>query len=312
MMQKDAKIYVAGHNGLVGQAIVRRLKSEGYSQIIVRDRAQLDLLDQAKVKDFFLEEKPEYVIDAAARVGGIKANITWPTEFLYENLQIQNNIIWSAFQTDVKKLIFLGSSCIYPQNSPQPMKEEYFLDGKPEPTNEGYTIAKIAGMKLCEKIKLEYRRDFISCVPTNVYGPGASFDSESSHVIPSLIKKFHEAKLANLPEVIIWGSGKNRREFLYVDDLAEAVIWLMNNYDGQDFINVGVGQDISIEELAILIKDIVGYEGKLVFDDSKPGGMAVKLLDVSKLTKLGWQAKTDLRNGLKKTYKSFLSGNLRQ
>ena len=306
MMPKDSKIYIAGHTGLVGKAIVRKMQAEGYTRLILRDRDQLDLLDQAKTTEFFSKARPEYVIDAAARVGGIKANMTFPAEFLYENLQIQNNIIWSAFKFGVKKLLFLGTACIYPKDSLQPIKEEYLLDGKPEPTNDGYSIAKIAGIKLCEKIYSEYQRKFISCMPTNIYGPGDNFDPETSHVIPSLMKKMHEAKLANLPEISIWGSGQSRREFLHVDDLADAVVWLMNNYDGQDFLNVGTGQDISIKELAELLKKVVGYEGNLVFDTSKPDGMLKRLLEVSKMTNLGWQAKIVFETGLREMYQSFL------
>lgn len=305
-MQKDSKIYLAGHTGLVGKAILKKMQAEGYTRLILRDRQELDLLDQAQVTEFFMKERPEYVIDAAARVGGIKANMTLPAEFLYENLQIQNNIIWSAFKFDVKKLLFLGSACVYPKESIQPIKEEYLLDGKPEPTNDGYSIAKIAGIKLCEKIYAEYNRIFISCMPNNLYGPGDNFDPETSHVIPSLMRKLHEAKLANLPEISIWGSGKNRREFLHVDDLAEAVVWLMNNYDGKDFLNIGTGHDISIKELALLLKKVVGYEGNLFFDTSKPDGMLKRLLEVSKLTNLGWQAKIDFETGLRDMYQSFL------
>jgi len=305
-MKKDSKIYVAGHTGLVGSAVVRRLKADGYSNVIVRTKKELDLLDTKQVDYFFSKERPEYVIDAAARVGGIKANMTYPAEFLYENLQIQNNIIWSAFKRDAQKLLFLGSSCIYPRECPQPMKEEYLLDGKVEPTNEGYALAKIAGLKLCEKIFTEHVRDFISCMPTNIYGPGDNFGDDSSHVIPALIRRFHNAKIAGDKEVVIWGSGASRREFLYVDDLAEAIVWLMNNYDGRDFLNVGTGSDVSIKELAGMIKEIVGFGGKLVFDTTKPDGMPKKLLDVSKLTALGWRSKIGLADGLKKSYGWFL------
>lgn len=305
-MQKDSKIYIAGHTGLVGGAIVHKLQDLGYTNIILRGRKDLDLLDQAKVMEFFLKEKPEYVIDAAARVGGIKANMSFPAEFLYENLQIQNNIIWSAFKTDVKKLLFLGSSCVYPRESLQPMKEEYLLAGKPEPTNEGYSVAKIAGIKLCEKIYSEYDRKFISCMPTNIYGPGDNFGSESSHVIPSLISKLHDAKLSGIPEITLWGSGSPKREFLHVDDLADAVLWLMNNYDNKDFLNVGTGEDLSILELANMLKKIIGYEGNIIWDSSKPDGMPRKLLDVSKIKSLGWEPNITLSDGLKKTYDWFL------
>ena len=307
-MNQDSKIYVAGHTGLVGKAIVKKLQTQGYTNLILRNRGELDLLDQAAVSRFFVEEKPDFVIDAAARVGGIKANINFPAEFLYENLQIQNNIIWSAYQSGVKKLLFLGSSCVYPAGSPQPIKEEYLLAGKPEPTNEGYSVAKIAGIKLCEKIYTEFDRKFISCMPTNIYGPGDNFDPESSHVIPALMRKMHEAKMTNLPEITIWGSGKSCREFLHVDDLADAIVWIMNNYDGKDFLNIGTGQDISIGELALLLKEVVGYDGNLVFDTTKPDGMLRKLLDVSKLTVLGWEHKISLELGLRETYQSFVAG----
>ncbi|MEN9913150.1 MAG: hypothetical protein RLY66_558 [Candidatus Parcubacteria bacterium] len=305
-MNKNSKIYVAGHTGLVGSAVVRMLLAKGYSNVLTRTRKELDLLDSRAVDTFFAQEKPEYVIDSAARVGGIKANMTYPAEFLYENLQIQNNIIWSAFKHDTKKLLFLGSSCIYPRNAPQPMKEEHLLDGKLEPTNEGYALAKISGIKLCEKISAEYNRDFISCMPTNIYGPGDNFGDDSSHVIPALIRRFHAAKLAGDKEVVIWGSGISRREFLYVDDLAEAIVWLMDNYNQKDFLNVGTGEDVSIKELATSIKDLVGFEGKLVFDVSKPDGMPKKLLDVSKLADLGWKSTTKLDDGLKKSYEWYL------
>ncbi len=304
-MKKDSKIYVAGHKGLVGSAVVRRLEAEGYTNLITRDREELDLLDQLAVRKFFETEKPEYVIDAAARVGGIKANMTYPAEFLYENLQMQNNIIWSAFESGVEKLLFLGSSCIYPRESPQPITEEYFFSGKVEPTNEGYAIAKIAGMKLCEKIALEHKRKFISCMPTNIYGYGDNFKPDSSHVIPALMGRMYEAKMNNTPEVSIWGSGTNRREFLFVDDLADAILWLMNNYDEVEFLNVGTGQDVSIKELATLIKEVVGFEGNLVFDTTKPDGMPRRQLDVSKLADRGWQAKTGLKKGLEKTFVWF-------
>ncbi len=304
-MNKDSKIYVAGHGGLVGSAIIRRLKANGFTNIIVRTREELDLLNQQSVIEFFNQENPEYVIDAAAKVGGIKANMTYPAEFLYENLQIQNNIIWSSFKSGVEKFLFLGSSCIYPRNSPQPMKEEYFLDGKVEPTNEGYALAKIAGMKLCEKINTEHNRRFISCMPTNIYGPGDNFSEESSHVIPALIRRIYNAKKENISEVVIWGSGESRREFLYVEDLAESIVWLMDSYEGKDFLNVGTGQDVSIKELAYMIKDIVGYEGNLVFDTTKPDGMPKKLLDVSRMSELGWKSKTQLKDGLENTFKWF-------
>ncbi len=306
-MNRDAKIYVAGHAGLVGGAIMRSLEAASYTNIVTRTRQELDLLDQHKVRIFFETEKPEYVIYAAGRVGGIKANMTYPADFLFENLQMQNNIIWSAFQTDVKKFLFLGSSCIYPAASPQPMKEEYLLTGAVEPTNEGYAIAKIAGLKMCEKIYEQFSRNFISCMPTNIYGPRDNFGSETSHVIPSLITRLYEAKITNASEVLIWGSGVSRREFLYVDDLADAVVWLMNNYNDREFINIGTGSDVSVRELAEQIKSIVGYEGQLVFDTTKPDGMPKKRLDVTKASELGWMAKTQLDDGLKTTFDWFLS-----
>ena len=305
-MKKNSKIYVAGHAGLVGSAVVRKLGSAGYTNILVRSRNELDLLSQGSVRDFFKKEKPEYVIDCAARVGGIKANMESPADFLYENLEIQNNIIWQSHQSGVRKLLFLGSSCIYPRECPQPMKEESLLTGKVEPTNEGYALAKIAGIKLCEKIYEQYGKKFISCMPTNIYGENDNFDQNSSHVIPALIGRIHEAKKGDRPEVVIWGSGESRREFLYVDDLADAILWLMENYDEKQFLNVGTGEDISIKELAYKIKEAVGYEGKLVFDITKPDGMPKKLLDVSKMEALGWQHKISFDDGLKKTYEFYL------
>lgn len=305
-MKKDSKIYIAGHRGMVGSGIVRRFEKDGYTNLILRTRQELDLLDAAAVSDFFKNERPEYVIDSAAKVGGIKANMEHQADFLYENLQIQNNIMWSAKEVAVKKLLFLGSSCIYPLQSPQPMKEEYFMTGPPEPTNAGYAWAKIAGMELCELIQDQYKLDFISCMPTNIYGVNDDLNPESSHVIPALIQRMHEAQVNSTKEVVIWGSGKTRREFLYVDDAADAVLWLMNNYDDPQFLNVGTGEDISIKDLAFKIKDVVGYEGELVFDTTKPDGFPRKQLDVSKLTKLGWTASTPFEEGLKTTYKWYL------
>jgi GDP-L-fucose synthase len=305
-MDKTAKIYVAGHRGLVGSAIVRKLQAEGYSNIITRSHAELDLMDQAAVRQFFEAERPEYVIDSAARVGGIKANMTYPAEFLYENLQIQNNLIWSAKERQVKRFLFLGSSCIYPRECPQPMKEEYFMEGKPEPTNEAYAFAKISGMKMCEYIYDEYGMNFTSCMPTNIYGEGDHFDPETSHVIPSLLLRMHEAKEAGNPEVVIWGTGNSRREFLHVDDLADAIVWLLGNYDQKQFLNIGTGEDISIKELAELIKEIVGYAGELVFDASKPDGMPRKLLDVSRLHEAGWHHNIKFHEGLQRTYEWYL------
>jgi len=306
-MDKNASIYVAGHRGLVGSAIVRRLQDEGYSNLILKTRTELDLQDQKAVREFFNTERPEYVIDSAAKVGGIKANMNYPAEFLYENLQIQNNLIWSAKESGVKKLLFLGSSCIYPRESPQPMKEEYFSQGKPEVTNEAYAYAKIAGMKLCEYIYEEFGLDFTSCMPTNIYGENDNFDPETSHVIPSLIRRIHEAKINNIPEVTIWGTGISRREFLHVDDLADAVVWLLSHYREKQFLNIGTGEDISIKELAEKIKELIGYQGSLVFDATKPDGMPKKLLDVSKLHTAGWSHKIGFDEGLKRTYSWYLA-----
>lgn len=300
-MNKDSKIYIAGHSGMVGSAIIRRLNKLGYTNIITKDKPQLDLLDSAAVKNFFEQVRPEFVIDSAARVGGIKANLTYPAEFLYENLQIQNNLMWSAKENDVKKFLFLGSSCIYPRESPQPMKEEYLLSGKPEPTNEGYAVAKIAGIKLCEYIYNQYNIKFISCMPTNIYGPNDNFNPETSHVIPSLIRRMIEAKENDDKEVVIWGTGISRREFLHVDDLASAILWFMEKYDGKEFLNVGTGTDISIKELSLLIKQHTGYEGQLVFDATKPDGMPKKLLEVSKIHEAGWSHEIDFDQGLQDT-----------
>lgn len=306
-MDKNTKIFVAGHRGLVGSAIVRRLQNDGYKNLILKTRAELNLQDQVAVRKFFETERPEYVINSAAKVGGIKANMTYPAEFLYENLQIQNNVIWSAKEIGVKKFLFLGSSCIYPRESPQPMKEEYFSQGKPEVTNEAYAYAKITGMKLCEYIYDEFGLNFTSCMPTNIYGENDNFDPETSHVIPSLIRRMHEAKVNNTPEVIIWGTGESRREFLHVDDLADAVVWLLINYSEKQFLNIGTGEDISIKELAEKIKKLVGYEGALIFDATKPDGMPKKLLDVSKIHNAGWHHTINLEGGLKRTYDWYLS-----
>lgn len=306
-MDKSTKIFVAGHRGLVGSAIVRKLQDEGYTNLVLRTRQELDLMDQVAVEAFFESEKPEYVIDSAAKVGGIKANMTYPAEFLYENLQIQNNLIWSAKKYGVKKFLFLGSSCIYPRNSPQPMKEEYFSTGAPEPTNEAYAYAKIAGMKLCEYIYDEFGLNFTSCMPTNIYGENDDFNPETSHVIPSLIRRMHEAKVSNTPEVVIWGTGVSRREFLHVDDLADAVVWQLTQYNDKQFLNIGTGEDISIKELAFLVKDLVGYKGELVFDATKPDGMPKKLLDVTRLHEAGWKHSIKFEDGLKRTYDWYLS-----
>jgi GDP-L-fucose synthase len=304
-MEKDAKIYVAGHRGLVGSAIMKKLKKEGYNNLVYRTSSELDLRRQEKVEEFFKEEKPEYVILAAAKVGGIQANDTYSAEFLYDNLMIETNVIDAAYQNDVKKLLFLGSSCIYPKFADQPMKEDYLLSGKLESTNEGYAVAKITGIKLCEHYNKQYGTNFISAMPTNLYGPNDNFDLETSHVLPALIRKFHEAKVNDKDEVVIWGSGKPRREFLHVYDLADALLFLMNNYNGDQFVNVGVGKDISILELSELIKDIVGFEGEIVNDLSKPDGTPRKLLDVTRLNELGWEAQISLEEGIKDTYQWF-------
>jgi len=304
-MEKDAKIYVAGHRGLVGSAIMRKLKKEGYNNLVYKTSSELDLKRQDKVEEFFKEEKPEYVILAAAKVGGIQANDTYSAEFLYDNLMIESNVIDVAYQNNVKKLLFLGSSCIYPKFADQPMKEDYLLSGKLESTNEGYAVAKITGIKLCEHYNKQYGTNFISAMPTNLYGPNDNFDLETSHVLPALIRKFHETKVNDKDEVVIWGTGKPRREFLHVDDLADSLLFLMNNYSGDQFVNVGIGKDISILELAELIKDIVGFEGEIVNDLSKPDGTPRKLLDVTRLNELGWEAQISLEEGIKDTYQWF-------
>ena len=305
-MDKDSKIYIAGHRGMVGSAILRKFKKEGFTNLVLRTREELDLTNQAKVEEFFQTEKPEYVIVAAAKVGGIKANNEHQADFILENLLIQDNIIVSSLRNNVKKLLFLGSSCIYPRESPQPIKEEYLLTGKLEPTNEGYAIAKIAGMKLCEKIFEQYGKVFISCMPTNLYGQNDNFDVESSHVVSALMRRIHEAKTANSKTVSIWGTGNVLRDFLYVDDMAEAVFLVMKNYNEKQFLNIGSGKEIKIKDLAKLLKEVIGYEGELVFDTTKPDGMPKKLLDISRISKLGWKPTTDLKQGLEKMYKFFL------
>jgi GDP-L-fucose synthase len=304
-MEQDSKIFVAGYRGLVGSGIVKTLKQQHYNNLILKSSEELDLTDAFKVRKLFESERPEYVIDSAAMVGGIKANMTYPAEFMYYNLQIQNNLIWAAKEVEVKKFLFLGSSCIYPRESPQPIIEEYFMRNRPEPTNEAYAYAKIAGMKLCEYIYEEYNYKFISCMPTNIYGENDNFDPETSHVIPALIQRIDDAKNINQSQVVIWGSGSSRREFMYIDDAADAIVWLMNCYDDKQFINIGTGEDISIKELAFKIKELIGYEGDLVFDPSKPDGMPKKLLDVSRLNKLGWKHKTSLDEGLIYIYRWY-------
>ena len=301
-MEKNSKIYVAGHRGLAGSAIVRKLKEEGYRNLLLKTSAELDLRDQKAVKDFFENEKPEYVFLAAAKVGGINANNTYPADFIYDNLCIQNNVIHQSYKNGVKKLLFLGSSCIYPKNSKQPIKEEYFLSGYLEPTNDAYAVAKIAGIKMCQSYHKQYGCNFISVMPTNLYGPGDNYDLKNSHVLPALLRKFYEAKISNEPVVTIWGTGNPRREFLHVDDLASACLFLMDHYDEPDIINVGVGKDIPIAEMAAMIKDISAYNGKMVFDTSMPDGTFQKLLDVSKLHSLGWQAEIGFEEGLRNTY----------
>ena len=305
-MEKNSKIYIAGHTGMVGSAVTEVFKESGFNNLVLRTRQELDLLNQQAVVDFFSHELPEYVVFAAARVGGIMANKTFPANFMYENLQIQNNVIWQAHLAGVKKFLFLGSSCIYPRLSPQPIKEEYFLDGKPEPTNEGYALAKIAGLKFCEKIYEQYNQYFISCMPTNLYGENDNFDDQTAHMLPALINRFHQAKINGDKQVVVWGTGTPRREFMHVRDLAEAILWLMNNYDQKQFLNVGTGQDESIKDLALLVKKIVGYDGEIIFDSSKPDGMPRKLLDVSKINSLGWKANIGLEDGLRKTYDWYL------
>jgi len=301
-MEKDAKVYVAGHKGLIGFAVVSGLKKEGYINLLVKSREEFDLTRQSEVEALFKKEKPQYVILAAAKVGGIEANIAYPAQFIFENLAIQNNVIHSAYLYKVKKLLFLGSACSYPRECAQPMKEEYLLSGKLEPTNEPYAIAKIAGMKMCQAYNQQYGTNFISAVVTNTYGLGDNFDPSDSHVIPALLRKFHEAKIHKEPIVVVWGSGNPRREFIYVDDVADATIFLMSSYDSCEIINIGAGYDISIKELARIIKEVVGYEGEITFDLSKADGIPQKMLDTSKLKTLGWQAKISLKNGLIKTY----------
>lgn len=289
---------MAGHRGLVGSAIYRSLIDRGYTNLIFKTHVELDLVDQRMVKEFFEKEKPEFVFLAAAKVGGIHANSSYPAEFIYQNLAVQNNVIHHAYVNSVKKLCFLGSSCIYPKMSPQPMREEYLLDGKLEPTNAPYAIAKIAGIEMAKSYNRQYGTNFISVMPTNLYGPNDNFDLQNSHVLPALIRKFVEAKEHNHPSVVLWGSGKPRREFLYVDDMADACIFLMNTYDGDEFVNIGTGVDVTILEVAQLIKEIVGYNGVMEFDATKPDGSPRKLLNVSKINALGWKAKVPLKDGL--------------
>ena len=305
-MNLDAKIYVAGHRGLVGSAIVRNLEAKGYKNIICRTHKELDLTNQEDVRRFFEEEKPEYVFLAAAKVGGIHANNTYPADFIYDNLMIQNNVIKAAHDFKVKKLLFLGSTCIYPKMAPQPIKEEYLLTGSLEETNEAYAVAKIAGLEMCKFFKRQYGDNFISCMPTNLYGPNDNFDLKNSHVLPALIRKFHEAKVNNSEAVEVWGTGTPLREFLYVDDMADACVFLMENYDGEQHVNIGTGEEVSIRELAETVKEVVGFEGELVFNTEMPDGTPRKLTTVDKLHGLGWKHKVSLDKGIRLAYNWFL------
>ena len=305
-MQKNAKIYIAGHKGMVGSSLLRKLESEGFTNIITRNSKELNLVNQQDVHDFFREEKTDYVFLAAAKVGGIHANNTFRAEFLYNNLMMECNVIHAAYLSGVKKLLFLGSTCIYPKLAPQPLKEEYLLTGTLEQTNEPYAIAKIAGIKLCESYRRQYNCDYISVMPTNLYGPNDNYDLNNSHVLPALIRKFHEAKIQDMPSVTIWGSGTPLREFLHVDDLAAACVYLMETYSDEGLVNIGVGEDITIKDLALLIKDIVGYTGELTFDATKPDGTPRKLVDVSKLHSLGFKAQIGLKEGITAVYNDFV------
>ncbi|MGB4773102.1 MAG: GDP-L-fucose synthase [Chitinophagaceae bacterium] len=305
-MNITSKIYIAGHRGMVGSAILRKLNADGFTNFVLRTSSELDLRNQAAVERFFADEKPEYVFLAAAKVGGILANNAYRAEFIYENLMIQSNIIHAAFLNNVKKLMFLGSSCIYPKLAPQPLKEDYLLSGPLEYTNEPYAIAKIAGIKMCDAYRAQYGCNFISVMPTNLYGPNDNYDLQTSHVLPALIRKFHEAKMRGQTTVTMWGTGKPRREFLHADDLADACCFLMQNYDAEGLINIGTGQDVEIGELACLIRDVVGYEGEIVHDVSKPDGTPRKLMDVSKLHSFGWQHRINLDEGIKLVYQDFL------
>lgn len=304
-MEKDSKVYVAGHQGLVGSALVRRLKAEGFNNIVTRTRAELDLTDQKAVASFFDSERPKYVFLAAAKVGGILANKLQPAEFIHQNLLLQTSVIHAAYESNVEKLLFLGSSCIYPKLAPQPIKEEYLLTGELEPTNKAYAIAKIAGIIQCQSYNEQYGTNFISVMPTNLYGPNDNYDLESSHVLPALIRKFHEAKQNNAESVTLWGTGSAKREFLHVDDLANACLFLMQEYSGSEIINIGTGEDLPVKELAELVRSIVGYEGVIEWDSTKPDGTPRKLLDVSKLQGLGWKHRVELTDGIRDTYDSY-------
>jgi GDP-L-fucose synthase len=309
-MDKQAKIYIAGHKGMVGSAIYRKLVKEGFTNFVTRGSSELDLRNQQQVSDFFAQEKPEYVFLAAAKVGGIIANNTYRADFLYDNLQIQNNVIHSSYVNEVKKLMFLGSSCIYPKMAPQPLKEEYLLTGLLEPTNEPYAIAKIAGIKMCDAYRDQYGCNYISVMPTNLYGLNDNYHPQNSHVLPALIRRFHEAKEQNAAEVVIWGTGSPKREFLFADDLAEACYYLMQNYNEPGLVNIGTGEDLSIKDLALLIKQIIGYTGEIKFDTAKPDGTPRKLMDVTKLTNAGWKYHTTLEQGIALAYHDFLSKGL--
>jgi GDP-L-fucose synthase len=308
-----SKIYIAGHRGMAGSAIKRNLEARGYNNLITCTRSELDLTNQQAVNNFFEVQRPEYVFLAAAKVGGILANSTYPAEFIYENLMIEANVIHAAYTTGAKKLLFLGSSCIYPRLAPQPLKEEYLLTGELEVTNEAYAVAKIAGIRMCKHYNQQYGTNFISVMPTNLYGPNDNYDPETSHVMAALIRKFHEAKRKRAPQVVVWGTGAPRREFLYVDDMADACVYLMENYDASDigeFVNIGLGEDVTIKELAELIGDIIGYHGEILYDTTKPDGTPQKLLDVSRLRKLGWNARISLRDGIKQSYDWYVNKKL--
>ena len=307
---RDARIYVAGHRGLVGSAIWRELQKGGFTRLIGRSHAELDLIDTGAVTKFYAQEKPEYVVIAAAKVGGIMANDTQPVDFLFKNLEIQNNLIHGAYQAGVRKLLFLGSSCIYPRMAPQPLKEEYLLTGPLEPTNQWYAVAKIAGIKLCEALRRQYKCDFISAMPTNIYGPNDNYDLQGSHVLPALIRKFHEAKVSNAPSMVCWGTGAPLREFLYADDLARACVFLLESYNEELFINIGSGSEVTIRDLTETVKRAVGFSGEIVWDKTKPDGMPRKLMDSSRLRALGWQPQVDLETGVRLAYEDFLKKSM--